>query len=505
MNWIGKQIGKCRIEERIGVGGMGTVYKAKHLMLDKIVALKVLHRELIMEDTGQIIIRRFLREARSAARLEHPNIVTIHDVGEENGIYYIVMQYVEGETLLNAIERQENFSVYEVLRLAKEIAKGLAVAHHQGIIHRDIKPANIMISSNGEVKITDFGMAREVNDDSGISQSGRVFGTPLYLSPEQARGEKKLDGKADIYALGCTIYHAMTSAPPYSGKNAFLIMQQHVYSPLPAICKNFPYVPGEVEYFVHKLMAKKREERFASAEEVIGFIEQLENKYFAEGFFRPQLPFPHTQKKIPEQQRKKREGQVRKRLAPPVKGSITPDASGLRGTSGIKPVDVPAKPEIAIFPAQKIVPDRGQPPFPSDGEAGPTLGKDEAGPREQTGSPPPADVAKDEAGPREQADNSAPTHAGCPSDAADEISSMLFTPDGEDARLFALEVVQEQLGKDNQLSEKKVQDFSGTEPKTDEIPRQNWRRGLLSPREWIFLLLFVAGCLILFWIFVFSV
>lgn len=276
-SWINRQIGKCRLEEQLGIGGVGLVYKARHLLLDKIVAVKLLHPDLISGEGGSEIIERFIREARAAAKLEHPNVIPIYDIGEEDGVYYIVMQFMSGGTLLDILDKHGKMSVIEVLWITKEVAKGLQAAHEKGIIHRDIKPANILLSGTGEVKITDFGLAKQIDDDSHISQVGRVFGTPLYLSPEQAVGDSNLDGRADIYSLGVTVFQALTGSPPYTGKTSYLIMQQHVAAPIPTLYKQLPGVAQEVEYLLHKLMEKKRDNRFSTAAEVVEYIEKLEN------------------------------------------------------------------------------------------------------------------------------------------------------------------------------------------------------------------------------------
>ena len=275
-HWIGKTIGKCRLEKFIGAGGMGAVYRSRHLLLDKIVALKLLHPNLVNEKTGKEITERFIREAQSAAKLEHPNIVHIYDIGEDNGLYYMVMQFIAGKTLLELIKEKGILQVDVTLNIAKNVARGLQAAHSKGIVHRDIKPANILITNDHRVKITDFGLAKQVDDQSHISQVGRVFGTPLYLSPEQALGEAIIDGRADLYSLGISIFQSLTGTLPYSGITSFVIMQQHVCSPIPSLKAKFPEIPEDVEYLVHKLMAKNRDDRFTCAEEVINYIDEIE-------------------------------------------------------------------------------------------------------------------------------------------------------------------------------------------------------------------------------------
>ena len=276
-HWIGKTIGKCRLEKLLGTGGMGAVYQARHLLLDKIVALKLLHPNLVNEKTGKEITVRFIREAQSAAKLEHPNIVHIYDIGEDDGLYYMVMQFIAGKTLLELIKENGFLEVDLCLKIAKDVARGLQEAHNKGIIHRDIKPANILLTANYLAKIADFGLAKQVDDQSHISQVGRVFGTPLYLSPEQALGEAIIDGRADLYSLGVSIFQSLTGSLPYSGITSYIIMQQHVCSPIPSLKAKFPDIPEEVEYLVHKLMAKNRDDRFSCAEEVVNYIEAIED------------------------------------------------------------------------------------------------------------------------------------------------------------------------------------------------------------------------------------
>jgi serine/threonine protein kinase len=275
-SWIGKQIGKCRIEQLLGVGGMGAVYKARHLLLDKIVALKLLHPNLVDGCSGKELVERFICEAQAAAKLEHPNIIPIYDVGVEHNIYYIVMQFISGGTLLDVLGR---LSLDKTLWVTKEIAKGLQAAHAKGIIHRDIKPANILISEVGEVKITDFGLAKVIDDDSPLSQrgKGKVFGTPQYLSPEQAMAKDDLDGRADIYSLGVTIFHLLTGQLLYSGDSASVIMEQHVYAPIPSIRLQIPDIPEEVDYLMRRLLAKNRQDRFPTGNEVVKYIESTEH------------------------------------------------------------------------------------------------------------------------------------------------------------------------------------------------------------------------------------
>ncbi|MCX7704353.1 MAG: serine/threonine protein kinase, partial [Planctomycetota bacterium] len=196
--FIGKRIGSYEILERIGKGGMGAVYRARHITLNRIVAIKIMSPALV----GEKHKVRFLREARAVARLEHPNIVVVHDAGEEDRFPYIVMQLVEGKSVREIVEEKGRLTGEESLRIVESAARALDAAHKNGIVHRDIKPDNIMITKEGEVKLTDFGLARSMEeDDMAVTGDGVAVGTPYYMSPEQFEGER-VDKRSDIYSLG---------------------------------------------------------------------------------------------------------------------------------------------------------------------------------------------------------------------------------------------------------------------------------------------------------------
>ena len=275
-NYKGKCLGKCQILEKLGEGSGGTVYKARHLLLDKIVAMKLLSPKNLGNEEEQEYIQRFLREGRAIAKLDHPNIISISDVGQDQGVYYIVMQYINGKTLREIIEQNGKLAVEQALVITKEIAKGLYAIHSQGIIHRDIKPDNIMISSDGEIKITDFGVAKHLHEDLSLTKTGTTQGTPLYISPEQAMGQKKIDGRTDLYSLGIVFYHSLTGEPPYKAENAFLVFQQHVSGPIPSIQEKLPKISRTVDAMFQKLVAKKPEDRFATAQDLVEQIERIE-------------------------------------------------------------------------------------------------------------------------------------------------------------------------------------------------------------------------------------
>ncbi|MBV8880971.1 MAG: serine/threonine protein kinase, partial [Planctomycetaceae bacterium] len=210
---IGKELGHCTIQKKLGQGGMGAVYLAHHPGLNKSVAIKVLPGDL----AGTPEFReRFIREARLAARLEHPNVVQVHDVGHEQGVHYIAMQYIEGKSVDQILKERKKLSVGEALSTTKRVAAALAAAAKLGIVHRDIKPHNILISKEGVVKVADFGLAKDEDANRSISEPGVVMGTPYYMSPEQAKGEN-VDHRSDLYSLGATLYHMLTGKRLFDG------------------------------------------------------------------------------------------------------------------------------------------------------------------------------------------------------------------------------------------------------------------------------------------------
>jgi serine/threonine protein kinase len=205
---LGARLGPVEVRERLGAGGMGAVYRARHVMLDKEVAVKVMLADAGLDPDA---IQRFQREAQLAARLEHPNIVATTDFGAEGARLYIVMRLVRGEGLDRRIRREGRLALGEALRIARGVASGLSYAHSQGLVHRDIKPANILLSETGEVLISDFGLARGNREgEAGLTVSGAIMGTPAYMAPEQCEGRSDVDGRADFFALGLILYQMLS-------------------------------------------------------------------------------------------------------------------------------------------------------------------------------------------------------------------------------------------------------------------------------------------------------
>ncbi|KIY21639.1 MULTISPECIES: Stk1 family PASTA domain-containing Ser/Thr kinase [Mesobacillus] len=260
----GKRIsGRYKIKGMIGGGGMANVYLAHDMILDRDVAVKMLRLDFANDEE---FIRRFHREAQSATSLTHPNIVSIYDVGEEDGLYYIVMEYVEGQTLKQYIQRHAPVPVTEALEIMKQVTSAISHAHHNHIVHRDIKPHNILIDKNGMVKITDFGIAMALSATS-ITQTNSVLGSVHYLSPEQARGGMA-NKKSDIYSIGIVMFELLTGRLPFSGESAVSIALKHLQSETPSLKRWNPEIPQSVENIVLKATAKDPFHRYDNVDEM---------------------------------------------------------------------------------------------------------------------------------------------------------------------------------------------------------------------------------------------
>ncbi len=262
---IGENIGPYRIIEQLGQGGMATVFKAYHAALDRYVALKVLHQAF---NQDQAFTARFQREARVVAKLEHANIVPIYDYSEHEGRPYLVMKYIEGDTL-KARLNQGSLNSKEIENVLTSIGSALAYAHRQGILHRDIKPSNVMISLDGSIYLADFGLARIAQTGESTMSSDSIMGTPQYISPEQAMGKKELDAGTDIYSFGVMLYEMVVGQVPFSADTPFSIIHDHIYTPLPLPMKVNPQVPEHVQRVLLKALAKDRLDRFESVEDMM--------------------------------------------------------------------------------------------------------------------------------------------------------------------------------------------------------------------------------------------
>jgi serine/threonine-protein kinase len=263
--------GRYELGDQIARGGTAQVFLARDLLLGRPVALKVLFSEL---STDRAFVERFRREAQAAANLSHPNIVPVFDWGETDSTYFIVMEYVDGEALSSIIRTQAPLNSAQAASVASDIAKALAYAHRHGVVHRDVKPGNVLITADGQVKVTDFGIARAIGVDEQVTQTGLVMGTATYFSPEQAQG-LGVDGRSDVYALGVVLYEMVAGRPPFVGESPVAIAYQHVREqPQPPSAFN-PDVPPALEAVILQAMAKLPKERYQTAEEFRADLERF--------------------------------------------------------------------------------------------------------------------------------------------------------------------------------------------------------------------------------------
>jgi serine/threonine protein kinase len=268
-------LGNYLLLEKIGAGGMGQVFKAQHRRMDRIVAIKMLPVAMTKD---QPAIARFEREVKAGAKLEHPNIVTAHDADQANGVHFLVMQYVEGSDLSALVKQNGPFPVEKAVNYILQAAKGLEFAHKKGVVHRDIKPANLLLDSEGTIKILDMGLARieSVGDaapQADLTNTGAVMGTVDYMAPEQALDTKTADARADIYALGCSLFYLLTGKAIYDGDTLMKKLVAHREQPIPSIRSVRAEVPEQVEAAFKKMVAKKTEDRNKSMTEVIAALE----------------------------------------------------------------------------------------------------------------------------------------------------------------------------------------------------------------------------------------
>ena len=256
-----KQLGRYEVIEELGRGSMGVIYKAFDPMLDRLVALKTVALELSREET-EAFERRFYREAKSAGRLNHPNIVTVHDVGKTDSVAYIAMEFLQGRSLRDILDSGVVLPIDRIVDIAARVADGLAFAHGSGIVHRDIKPPNIMVLENGGVKITDFGIA--LLPTGSRTHAGTVFGSPKYMSPEQVVG-REVDGRADVFSLGAVLYEMLTGFAPFFGGDLEAVLYQVINEmPAPPSTRNRA-LPPAFDQIVSKALAKHPDDRYGSA------------------------------------------------------------------------------------------------------------------------------------------------------------------------------------------------------------------------------------------------
>ncbi len=290
---IGSNIENFRILEVLGEGGMGIVYKAMDLKLERYVALKILGAQAI---TNPRFIERFKREAKNQAKLSHPNIVTVYGFTETNNTFGIAMEYINGETLDDLIERVGKIDLLTSLKIIKQVLSGCSYSHNKGFIHRDIKPSNVIIGQDGIAKIMDFGISKSLTEGKGITKTGAKLGTILYMSPEQFKGQEPTR-QSDIYSIGCTLYEMILGRPPFDLNSEFEIMEAHLKKEPIELSGLMDDVPQVVDTIINKAMSKPTQKRYHSCEEFIHDVNQL----------------------IPKLEHSRNKGQIKKKLSKPLK------------------------------------------------------------------------------------------------------------------------------------------------------------------------------------------
>ncbi|MFO0905239.1 MAG: family 16 glycoside hydrolase, partial [Pirellulales bacterium] len=270
LDWVGKTLGKYTILQRLGQGGMGVVYLGHDARLDRRVAIKVLPERVANDEVQR---ERFLREARAAARFSHPNVVTIHEIDEHDGVYFLAMELMAGSTL-DLLRAYGKLRWENATRAIAAVCRALVAAHAAGLVHRDIKPSNILRSSSGEVKLSDFGLAKSTGNEASLTTTNTVLGTPTYMSPEQCRSEP-IDGRSDLYSLGCSYYELLTGRPPYVAEQSIQVCLAHLLNPIPDASVDAPGVPPACAAIVARAMAKEPRDRYSDAAEMLADLRRV--------------------------------------------------------------------------------------------------------------------------------------------------------------------------------------------------------------------------------------
>ncbi len=261
-----QRLGDFELKKRLGKGGMGEVFLARQISLDRMVALKTLSKELAKKGD---FVARFEREAKSMAKIDHPNVVKIYAVDSFKGIHFAAIEYVDGQSIQKWLDQLGRFSVADAVYVAIVSAEALQHAHSQNMVHRDIKPDNILVTQKGVVKVADFGLAKAMDEEVSMTQSGTGLGTPLYMAPEQARNAKRVDERVDIYALGATLYHLLTGKLPFLGNTALELIIAKEKGTYPTARSVRPEIPERLDLIIDKMMAKDPNHRYKSCTDVV--------------------------------------------------------------------------------------------------------------------------------------------------------------------------------------------------------------------------------------------
>lgn len=266
-------LGEFRLKRKLGAGGMGDVYLAEQESLDRKVAIKTLKKKIANDPK---FVERFYREAKAMAKLDHSNVVRCYAVGEDHGFHYVAIEYIDGKSMQDWMDELKRLSVGDATHIILACLDALSHAHESKLIHRDIKPDNILVTSKGVVKVADLGLAKAVDEDNSMTQSGTGLGTPLYMPPEQARNAKHVDYRTDIYALGGTFYHFLTGKFPFGGDTALELIMNKESGKFESVRKLNPEVPEKLDLLIEKMMAKNPDHRFKSCAEIMALLEDME-------------------------------------------------------------------------------------------------------------------------------------------------------------------------------------------------------------------------------------
>jgi len=266
------QLGDFKLLKKLGQGGMGTVYLARQVSLDREVALKTLSQEFAKKED---FVKRFIREARSMAKLQHPNVVQVYAADSMQGVHYAAIEFIDGQSMQDWMDDRKRLSVGDALYVTLVCADALKHAHDQNMIHRDIKPDNILVTKKGVVKVADFGLAKALDEDVSMTQSGTGLGTPIYMAPEQARNAKHVDKRSDIYALGSTLYYFLTGKLPFAGDNTLELIMAKEKGTFTSARKLNPEVTERLDLMIDKMMAKTPEHRYSDCGEIIHDLQSL--------------------------------------------------------------------------------------------------------------------------------------------------------------------------------------------------------------------------------------